>query len=41
MYWLSLHNLPEALYHWMTRWVLKNDGHAFITYQEFVEKKRP
>ena len=31
LFWLSLHNLPEALYHWMTRRVLKKDGY-FVTY---------
>lgn len=31
LFWLSLHNLPEALYHWMVRRVLKHDGY-FVTY---------
>ena len=31
LFWLSLHNLPEALYHWMTRRVLSHDGY-FVTY---------
>lgn len=41
LFWLSLHNLPEGLYHWMTRWVLKKDGY-FVTYfhpWEFYELK--
>ncbi len=31
LFWLSLHNLPEALYHFMVRRVLKHDGY-FVTY---------
>ncbi len=31
LFWLSLHNLPQALYHSMTRWVLRHDGY-FVTY---------
>ena len=31
LFWLSLHNLPEGLYHWMVRRVLKKDGY-FVTY---------
>ena len=31
LFWLSLHNLPEGLYHWMVRRTLKKDGH-FVTY---------
>ncbi len=31
LFWLSLHNLPEGLYHWMVRRTLKHDGH-FVTY---------
>jgi hypothetical protein len=31
LFWLALHNLPQGLYHWMTRRVLKNDGY-FVTY---------
>ena len=31
LFWLSLHNLPEALYHWMVRRVLSHDGY-FVTY---------
>ena len=41
LFWLALHNLPEGLYHWMTRRVLKKDGY-FVTYfhpWEFYELK--
>lgn len=41
LFWLSLHNLPEWLYHWMVRRVLKKDGY-FVTYfhpWEFYELK--
>ena len=41
LFWLALHNLTEALYHWMTRRVLKKDGY-FVTYfhpWEFYELK--
>lgn len=41
LFWLSLHNLPEKLYHWMVRRVLKHDGY-FVTYfhpWEFYELK--
>lgn len=31
LFWLSLHNLPECVYHWMVRRVLKKDGY-FVTY---------
>ena len=31
LFWLSLHNLPEALYHWLVRRTLKHDGY-FVTY---------
>lgn len=31
LFWLSLHNLPECIYHWMVRRVLKHDGY-FVTY---------
>ena len=31
LFWLSLHNLPEGLYHWLVRRTLKHDGH-FVTY---------
>jgi peptidoglycan/xylan/chitin deacetylase (PgdA/CDA1 family) len=31
LFWLSLHNLPECIYHWMVRRVLKYDGY-FVTY---------
>jgi len=31
LFWLSLHNLPEALYHAMVRRVLRHDGY-FVTY---------
>ena len=31
LFWLSLHNLPEALYHWMVRRVVAHDGY-FATY---------
>lgn len=41
LFWLSLHNLPEFMYHWMVRRVLKHDGY-FVTYfhpWEFYELK--
>ena len=41
LFWLSLHNLPEGLYHWLVRRVLKHDGY-FVTYfhpWEFYELK--
>lgn len=41
LFWLSLHNLPEGIYHWMVRRVLKKDGY-FVTYfhpWEFYELK--
>ena len=31
LFWLSLHNLPESLYHWMVRRTLRHDGY-FVTY---------
>lgn len=31
LFWLSLHNLPQSLYHWMVRRTLKKDGY-FVTY---------
>ena len=31
LFWLSLHNLPEGLYHWLVRRTLKHDGY-FVTY---------
>lgn len=42
LFWLSLHNLPEFMYHWMVRRVLKHDGY-FVTYfhpWEFYELKK-
>ena len=42
LFWLSLHNLPEFMYHWMVRRVLKKDGY-FVTYfhpWEFYELKK-
>lgn len=41
LFWLSLHNLPERIYHWMVRRVLRHDGY-FVTYfhpWEFYELK--
>ena len=41
LFWLSLHNLPEFLYHMMVRRVLSHDGY-FVTYfhpWEFYELK--
>ena len=41
LFWLSLHNLPEFMYHLMVRRVLKKDGY-FVTYfhpWEFYELK--
>jgi len=31
LFWLSLHNLPERVYHWMVRCTLQHDGY-FVTY---------
>ena len=31
LFWLSLHNLPEKVYHWLVQRVLKHDGY-FVTY---------
>lgn len=42
LFWLSLHNLPEFMYHWLVRRVLKKDGY-FVTYfhpWEFYELKK-
>ena len=42
LFWLSLHNLPESLYHMMVRRVLNHDGY-FVTYfhpWEFYELKK-
>lgn len=41
LFWLSLHNLPQWLYHWLTRRTLSHDGY-FVTYfhpWEFYELK--
>ena len=41
LFWLSLHNLPESLYHCLVRRVLSHDGY-FVTYfhpWEFYELK--
>ena len=41
LFWLSLHNLPQGLYHWMVRRTLNHDGY-FVTYfhpWEFYELK--
>ena len=41
LFWLSLHNLPERVYHWMVRRTLKHDDY-FVTYfhpWEFYELK--
>lgn len=41
LFWLSLHNLPERLYHWLVRRTLRHDGY-FVTYfhpWEFYELK--
>ena len=41
LFWLSLHNLPQCIYHWMVRRTLKHDGY-FVTYfhpWEFFELK--
>ncbi|WP_407374122.1 hypothetical protein [Methanobrevibacter sp.] len=41
LFWLSLHNLPEGVYHRMVRRVLSHDGY-FVTYfhpWEFYELK--
>ena len=41
LFWLSLHNLPQWLYHWLTRRTLNHDGY-FVTYfhpWEFYELK--
>lgn len=42
LFWLSLHNLPESLYHRLVRRVLRHDGY-FVTYfhpWEFYELKK-
>ena len=42
LFWLSLHNLPEWMYHMLTRRVLSHDGY-FVTYfhpWEFYELKK-
>ena len=31
LFWLALHNLPEALYHWLVNRTLNHDGY-FVTY---------
>ena len=31
LFWLSLHNLPEGLYHWLVNRTLRHDGY-FVTY---------
>ena len=31
LFWLSLHNLPQGLYHWLVRRVVNHDGY-FVTY---------
>jgi len=31
LFWLSLHNLPQGLYHWLVRRTLRKDGY-FVTY---------
>ena len=31
LFWLALHNLPQSVYHWLVRRVLKHDGY-FVTY---------
>lgn len=41
LFWLALHNLPEAFYHWLVRRTLKHDN-LFVTYfhpWEFYELK--
>ncbi len=41
LFWLTLHNLPESIYHWLVRRTLKHDGY-FVTYfhpWEFFELK--
>ena len=41
LFWLSLHNLPQWMYHWLTRRTLNHDGY-FVTYfhpWEFYELK--
>jgi peptidoglycan/xylan/chitin deacetylase (PgdA/CDA1 family) len=41
LFWLSLHNLPQWLYHWLARRTLNHDGY-FVTYfhpWEFYELK--
>ena len=41
LFWLSLHNLPQWLYHWLTHRTLSHDGY-FVTYfhpWEFYELK--
>ena len=42
LFWLALHNLPQWLYHWMARRVLRHDGY-FVTYfhpWEFYDLKQ-
>lgn len=42
LFWLALHNLPEAIYHWLVRHTLKHDGY-FVTYfhpWEFYELRK-
>ena len=42
LFWLALHNLPQWLYHWMVRRVLRHDGY-FVTYfhpWEFYDLKQ-
>ena len=41
LFWLSLHNLPEKLYHMMVRRVLRHDGYFVIYFHpwEFFELK--
>lgn len=41
LFWLSVHNFPQGLYHWMVRRVLRHDGY-FATYMhpwEFYDLK--
>ena len=39
LFWLSLHLLPESVYHWMARWVLRKDGYLATYFHpwEFYE----
>ena len=42
LFWLALHNLPQWLYHWMVRRVMRHDGY-FVTYfhpWEFYDLKQ-